>query len=142
MPQDSSLPRRKPASTNRRNDQLVLALLQHPSIEKAASAAGVSESTLRRRMQDPEFQELYREARRESYSQAVARLQHATGAAVSTLLRVMTDQTCPAASRVRAAWYVLDQAGRFMETEEIEVRLAQLEAEQSKSPGKSMRGNR
>jgi len=83
-------------------------------------------------MHDPEFQELYRVRRRESYSQAVARLQHASSAAVGTLLRVMTDPGSPAASRVRAAWYVLDQATRFMETEDLELRLARLEAEEHK----------
>lgn len=37
----------------RPNDQLILALLQHPTIERAAASAGVSESTLRRRMRNP-----------------------------------------------------------------------------------------
>jgi hypothetical protein len=132
MPKFPNLPKPKNGSATRRNEQLILALLQHPTIERAATSAGVSESTLRRRMHDPEFQELYRVGRREFYSQAVARLQHASSAAVGTLLRVMTDPGSPAASRVRAAWYVLDQATRFMETEDLELRLARLEAEKHK----------
>jgi hypothetical protein len=39
--------------------------------------------------------------RKRAFSQSVARLQHASNAAVGTLLRVMTDREAPAASRVR-----------------------------------------
>jgi hypothetical protein len=59
--------------------------------------------------------EAYRKARRGAFSQAVARLQHASNAAVGTLLRVMTDREVPAASRVRAADVVLQSALRGME---------------------------
>jgi hypothetical protein len=43
------------------------------------------------------------EARRAAFGQSVARLQHASRAAVSTLLKVMVDPNAPASSRVRAA---------------------------------------
>jgi hypothetical protein len=45
----------------------VVALLQHPTIEKAAAAVGVSHVTLWRWMQTEEFQQAYRKARRGSY---------------------------------------------------------------------------
>ena len=65
----------------------------------------------------------------------MARLQQASGAAVSTLLKVMVDQTTPPASRVRAADCVLDHANKAMELEDIESRVSELErsAESSKS---------
>ena len=114
-------------SGSRRQEQAIVALLEHPTLEKAAVALGVSDVTLWRWMQQPEFQEAYRKARREAFSQSVARLQHASQAAVGTLLRVMTDRESPAASRVRAADVVLQTALRGMEMEDLEARLDRLE---------------
>ncbi|MEP6961421.1 MAG: hypothetical protein ABI995_05050 [Acidobacteriota bacterium] len=112
---------------NRRQDEIIVALLENPTLEKAAAAAGISSVTLWRSMQEPEFQEAYRQARRNAFSQSIARLQHASNAAVGTLLRVMTDREAPAASRVRAADVVLQAALRGMETEDIEARVTDLE---------------
>jgi len=67
-----------------------------------------------------EFKTEYRKARAEAYAQTVARLQQASGAAVSTLLKVMVEKTTPPASRVRAADCVLDRATKAMELEDIE----------------------
>ena len=109
-----------------RQERMILALLEHPTHEKAAAALGISTVTLWRAMKT-EFAEAYRKARRESFSQSVARLQHASNAAVGTLLRVMTDREAPAASRVRAADVVLQAAFRGMEMEDIEARVSELE---------------
>ncbi len=82
-----------------------------------------------------DFQIAYREARRDAFSQSVARLQQASGAAVSTLLKVMVDPNAPASSRVRAADCVLGHAAKAIEIEDIEVRVTELEraAESTKS---------
>ena len=114
-------------TANRRQEQMIVALLEHPTLEKAAAAVGCSDVTLWRQMKKPEFREAYRKARREAFSQSIARLQHASNAAVGTLLRVMTDREAPAASRVRAADVVLQTALRGMESEDIEARVAELE---------------
>jgi hypothetical protein len=106
---------------------MIVALLEHSTQEKAAAALGVSPVTLWRTMQKPEFREAYRKARREAFSQSIARLQHASSAAVGTLLRVMMDREAPAASRVRAADVVLQAALRGMEVEDIEARVSELE---------------
>lgn len=59
--------------------------------------------------------------------QATARLQQATSAAVSTLLKVMVDTNTPVSTRVRAADSVLDHAKQAIEIEDVEVRVAALE---------------
>jgi predicted phosphohydrolase len=74
----------------------------------------------------PEFQEPYRQARREAFTRAVGRLQHAAEAAVSTLLRVMVDKDAPAGSRVRAAKCVLERGDTFV-LEDLQARVAGLE---------------
>lgn len=66
--------------------------------------------------------------RTEAVEHARARLQQASGEAVEALREVMTDQDAPHASRVSAARTVLDMAMRATSEEEIEKRLAALEA--------------
>ena len=73
----------------RQREQLILALLQQPGIEKAAAAVGISSVTAWRITKTPEFKEEYRQARREAFSQSLGRLQQAAGAATSTLMKVM-----------------------------------------------------
>ena len=78
-------------------------------------------------MQVPDFQTAYREARRAAFGQSIARLQQASTAAVSTLLKIMIDPNAPASVRVRAADSVLDHAKQAIEIEDVEVRVAALE---------------
>ena len=81
----------------------------------------------------PEFEIAYREARRAAFGQSIARLQQASSAAVSTLLKVMIDPNSPASTRVRAADSILDHAAKAIEIEDIEVRVAELEAAAQRS---------
>jgi hypothetical protein len=117
----------KSSKKSQRRDQLILALLQQPSLEKAAAAIGISAVTAWRIRQTPEFQQEYRQARRAAFAESIARLQHASGAAVSTLLKVMVDQEAPATSRTRAADSVLRHAANAAELEELESRIQSLE---------------
>jgi hypothetical protein len=115
------------ATGSRKADQAILALLEHGSMQKAATVLGVSDVTVWRWLQKPEFREAYRKARRHAFSQSMGRLQHASIAAVSTLLRVMLDKDAPAASRVRAAACVLDHAADSFELEDLDGRIERLE---------------
>ena len=105
----------------------IAALLSQRSTEEAARAVGVSSVTLLRWLKEPGFSAEYRAARRSAFSQSVARLQQASGAAVSTLLKVMIDANTPASVKVRAADSVLDHAAKSIEIEDIEARVAELE---------------
>ena len=127
------------AKFGRKKEEAVAALLTHRSIDEAARAIGINPNTLLRWMKEPEFQTAYREARRAAFGQSVARLQQASSAAVSTLLKIMVDTNAPASTRVRAADSVLDHAKQAIEIEDVEVRVAALEqaAELSKSSGRN-----
>ena len=81
---------------SRRARRAILALVEQPTQEKAAQAAGVSKTTLWRWQKEPDFQKALSEATRERYSQVFTRMQQAAPAAVMTLLRVMTDPKAPA----------------------------------------------
>ena len=111
----------------RKQEEAVAALLSQRNVEEAARVAGIATKTLLRWLKEPEFDAAYRTARRAAYSQSIARLQQASSAAVSTLLKVMVDTNAPAASRVRAADCVLDHASKAIEIEDIEVRVSELE---------------
>jgi DNA-binding MurR/RpiR family transcriptional regulator len=126
------------AKFGRKKEEAIAALLIHRSVEEAAKSIDISTPTLLRWLKIPEFDTAYRQARRAAYSQASARLQQATGAAVSTLLKIMVDTNTPASTRVRAADSVLDHAKQAIEIEDIDVRVAALEqaSELTKSGGR------
>jgi hypothetical protein len=75
------------------------------------------------------------EARRLAFRHSVARLQQASSAAVTTLLKIMVDLVAPHSTRVRAADSVLDHSANAIEIEDIEARVAELER------AAQMRGN-
>src|ERR1051326_7000509 len=121
------------AKFSRKMEAAVAALLTQKNQEEAARAAGISIATMLRWQKVPEFQKAYREARRDAHNQSIARLQHATSAAVSTLLKVMVDPNTPASTKVRAADSVLEHSAKAIELEDIDARLAALEQAASDS---------
>ena len=112
----------------RKLEEAVAAMLTQRNIEEAARSVDVSTATLMRWQKLPEFQKAYRDARRAAHNQSIARLQQATSAAVSTLLKVMVDPNTPASTKVRAADSVLDHSAKAIEIEDIEARVTALKA--------------
>jgi transposase-like protein len=112
---------------SRKKEAAVAALLSQRNVEEAARIAGIGTQTLHRWMKDPEFRAAWLEARRSAVAQSSARLQHATSAAASTLLKIMVDPSTPASTRVRACDSVLDRSQRALESDDVQLRLAALE---------------
>ena len=110
----------------RKQEDAIAALLTQRNVEEAARAAGIGTRTLLRWLKLPEFQAAYRQARREAFGQAVARLQQGASAAATTLLKTMIDPATPASVRVRAAECVMNQATKAIEIEGLEARLIEL----------------
>ena len=124
----------------RKKEEAIVALLTQRNVDEAARAIDVATNTLLKWMKLPEFQAAYREARRAAHGQSIARLQQATSAAVSTLLKVMVDASTPASTKVRAADSVLNHSAKSIEIEDIEVRVAELErAAEASKPGHTRR---
>jgi hypothetical protein len=119
----------------RKKEAAIAALLTQRNVEEAARVAGIGTQTLYRWMKEPKFQAAYLDARRATVFQSNARLQQASSAAVSTLLKIMVDASAPAAARVRAADHVLDHSRQAIESEDIEVRVAALEQAAKLSKG-------
>jgi len=112
----------------RKQETAIAALLTEPTIGSAAARVGVGEVTLWRWLRRADFQDQYRQARREVVSQAIAALQQASWEAVGTLRQVMADSEAPATSRVSAAKAVLELALRAVELEDLQERVRALES--------------
>ena len=113
---------------SRKEESAISALLTQGTLAEAAQMAGIGEATLRRWLQRDDFQAAYRRARREAVSHAMAYLQRVGGEAVDTLRSIMNDDQKPASARVTAARVILDMSIKAVEFEDLEVRIAALEA--------------
>jgi len=110
-----------------KQEEAIIALLTNRTTEDAARAINLGVRTLYRWLKDPDFKAGFRAARRNVFSQSVARLQQMCSAAVSTLGKVMVDPDTPAATKVRAADSILNHSAKAIEIEDIEARVAELE---------------
>jgi transposase-like protein len=115
------------AKFDHKKEPAIAALLSHRNVEEAARAVGISSNTLLRWLKEPEFEAAYREARRTASRESITRLQDASGAAVTTILKIMVDSKVSAGTRLRAAEIVLNQMAKAIEIEDIDERVAELE---------------
>ena len=113
---------------NHKMEDAVAALLTQRNVEEAARSVGISAATLVRWLKEPEFQKAYREARRAAFQQSIARLQQGTSAAASTLIKLLIDPNTPASVKARVADSIFNHAAKAIEIEDIEARVAALEA--------------
>ena len=115
----------KGGKRSRHEDAALAALLSEPTIEAAATKAGIGESTLLRWLAEPTFKARYRDARRQVVEAAVGRLQTVATKAVDTLER---NLSCGIpAVEVGAAKSVLDQAVKAVELVDLAERIEALE---------------
>lgn len=112
------------------------ALLTQPTKEKAASAAGIGLTTLKRYLADPEFQARYDEARRELLENATKSLQARTGGAVDTMWEICQNEATPPQVRLNASEAILRNSLKFTETTDILKQLQELEQWRAENDGK------
>ena len=103
----------------RKREGAIAALLTAPTLPKAAEAAGISLSTLRRWLADPTFLAEYRKAKGELVGFATGRLKSAMSKAVEVLEEVAGAKDCPAPARVAAARAILETAIRSHELDNV-----------------------
>lgn len=119
------------AKYHAKHERAILALLEAPTIEKAADAAGISHATIARWLQRADFQESYALARRRIFEASLARLQTLTGKATEALRRALV---CGRPNvEVRAAVAVLASAGEAALLSEFSDRLRALERKQEET---------
>jgi hypothetical protein len=117
------------SGSKRKQADAIAALLTQPSIEKAAFAAKIGSRTLYRWLRTPEFKEAYDRARLDAFSQTMGRLQQASSAAATILLKVALDAKTPSSVRVRAADSILGHALRAAALQAVESNLVEPDGE-------------
>ena len=120
------------------HERAIIALLHEQTIGRAASAVGVSERTLYRWLDKPDFGRAYRKARREAFGQAIALTQRYAPLAVNTLAQVMMDQGAPHHAKVAAATTLLRFGREGIELDDLAARVETLE-QTAPQPQKSPR---
>ena len=105
----------------------ITALVSNPNIKEAAAKCGISEKTLHRWLNEPDFAVQLAEAQRGVTRRVMRSVISRTERAVEVLDDVMTDITNAAHARVSAAKTVLEFSMKAIEIEEILDRLEKLE---------------
>ena len=95
------------------DEEILAALLSSGTVREAASAAGLPIRTLYDRMNAPDFQIMYREARADVLREATNNLNKRVQAAVDTIAEIMTDAENNPAIRLQAAQTILKNAMVF-----------------------------
>jgi transposase-like protein len=115
---------------NRKREAAALALIASRTIAEAADACGVSESTLYRWRQEPEFQAIVDRVKNEALNTASNNLAALSAGAVEVLQNIAYSETAPPAQRVSAARAMIETAFKLREQDEIIKRLDALERAQ------------
>jgi len=108
----------------RKAEQAIVALLEHPTIDEAAKACGVSKRTLWRWLQREDFQTRHRQAQRAVVDSAITKLQAATVKAVETLERNLNCGNFFAENA--AAQAILTHAFKAIELRELQDQIAEI----------------
>lgn len=130
----------------RKKDQAIAALLTERTIPDAARVVDISTKTLKRWMEDPEFDKEYSAACVERHRQAIGRLEQHSYAASNVLLKNMADPKTPPSVQIRAAERVLKLSSEAIEAikeRALEQRISELEraVKDAKGQGKGVRHN-
>jgi len=79
-------------------------------------------------MKLPEFNAEYLQARAKPYSKPTPAFRQHSAAALRCCWKLMADPSTPASVRARAALSIMEHANRSLHTDDLEVRIARLEA--------------
>ena len=107
-------------------DALLLALAAGMSVRDAAAAAGVSESTVYRRMRDPQYRQEVQAVRGEMMSQALGAMADGMAEAAGVLRGLLRSNN--EGIKLSAARSMLDLGVKIQSAVEIEQRLTAIEA--------------
>ena len=122
----------------RKRELAIIALLREPTLAAAARSTGVSATTLKRWLQDPDFLNEYRGVSRRLLEGSLARLQAVTDEAIDALRR---NLTCGRPStEVAAAKAIVQQATKAAELWDLTSRVEDLEALVTPTPYHERKG--
>jgi hypothetical protein len=110
-------------------EQAIIALLNEPTVRKAAAAVGLNEKTIHRWLEEPAFSTAYRKARRQAFNQAISICHRFTPVALQTLAKILVNEKASDSSRVSAANAILKYGRDSIELDDLAERIGTLEAQ-------------
>jgi len=113
--------------------QAIRSLLAKPSINEAATDAGVGVRTIYRWLGEPAFRQALTQAEDQAIAAAARGLVGLTEKAIATVESVLDDAELHPATRLRAADLVLSNMLKLVELRNLSERIAALEALNAKS---------
>jgi hypothetical protein len=122
------------------DQRLLLVLACGATVESAARQAGVSESTVYRRLDDHGFRRQLQALRADMVQRAAGTLTAAANEAVRALVELLKGTSTPS-TRLGAARAVLELGMKVREVAELEVRLAAIEERFDAEADQSARTN-
>jgi hypothetical protein len=105
----------------------IIALLNEPTVKRAADSIGVDERTVHRWLDEPNFSRAYSRARRQGFSQAISLVQKYAPMAVQNLAKIANDVKAPPAARVSASTALLKFSRESLELDDLAQRLDAVE---------------
>lgn len=108
-------------------ERALSALLTSKTKLEAAEKAGITDRTMRRYFENPEFCQRYREAFAGVIEDATRQAQALLMPALSTLQTVMEDEEIPAQARITAAKSIIDYSLKLTEQADVLEQLRELE---------------
>jgi AcrR family transcriptional regulator len=117
----------KDGALSARQERALIALLSHPTIKKAARAAGLSEVTLWRYLRDKTFRRILSEVCRDARQHAVILLHQDSGDATRIVSDLMNNENVPPATRLAAARTIIDYTFHGPVTVDLATRFEELE---------------
>lgn len=115
------------AGQRARYSQGTIALLEQPTVDKAATAIGVNGRTLRRWLTDPEFRAMLAALQSEVLGQAARRLAHLATIAIDALEALLCDEDVTPGVRAKAADLILSNTIKYSEAATMDDRITKLE---------------
>lgn len=119
--------KRKTRGRSSADTVIIAALAAGRTQKEAAEAAGVTDRTVRARLERPDFRAAVARQRAATLERAAGALAALIDEAAATLREVMADEEAPATARVHAARTVLQLGRELHERATFEERLAALE---------------
>ncbi len=109
------------------NEVVISALLNEPTVQKAAEKCKLSERQIFERMKQPSFRQEYNRAKRQILESATNALQSRLTAATETAIQIMQDKETSPQTRLNACNLIFNQCQKLTETIDILDRIESLE---------------
>lgn len=114
------------------DEQIIAALIQSGTVEKAAASVGCSTRTIYNRMKEHDFKGLYADAKADVLRAAVFAMNERLSAAVEAITEIMQDTETNPAVRLQAAQTLLNNAGKYTDVLAAAEKAAEKANEQEK----------